>query len=50
MGDVFRQGERIGLIRFGSRVDVALPPGSGGGRTGQRVYGRATVMARLDPA
>ena len=26
-GDVLRRGEPIGLIRFGSRVDVDLPPG-----------------------
>lgn len=27
-GAVVRQGERMGLIRFGSRVDVFLPPGA----------------------
>lgn len=27
-GDVVQQAERMGLIRFGSRVDVFLPPGS----------------------
>jgi phosphatidylserine decarboxylase len=26
LGDTVRQGERMGLIRFGSRVDVFLPP------------------------
>ena len=26
-GDRVRQGERLGLIRFGSRVDVFVPPG-----------------------
>ena len=51
MGDVLRQGERIGLIRFGSRVDVALPPGLAVAvRTGQRLYGGATVVARRDTA
>ena len=51
MGDVLRQGEPIGLIRFGSRVDVALPPGLAVAvRTGQRLYGGATVVARRDTA
>lgn len=41
-------GERIGLIRFGSRVDIYLPPG----RTalvavGQRMIGGETVIADL---
>jgi phosphatidylserine decarboxylase len=27
-GSIVRQGERLGLIRFGSRVDVFLPPGA----------------------
>jgi phosphatidylserine decarboxylase len=27
-GDQVRQGDRMGLIRFGSRVDVFLPAGS----------------------
>jgi phosphatidylserine decarboxylase len=27
-GTIVRQGERLGLIRFGSRVDVFLPPGA----------------------
>lgn len=26
-GEALRRGQRIGLIRFGSRVDVVLPPG-----------------------
>jgi phosphatidylserine decarboxylase len=26
-GDQVRQGERMGIIRFGSRVDVFVPPG-----------------------
>lgn len=40
-------GERIGLIRFGSRVDVALPPASRPAvRLGQRVVGGQTVLAR----
>jgi phosphatidylserine decarboxylase len=27
-GDIVRQGDRYGLIRFGSRVDVFMPAGS----------------------
>lgn len=47
-GDTVGIGQRFGLIRFGSRVDVYLPPG----RTalvavGQRVVGGETVLADL---
>jgi phosphatidylserine decarboxylase len=28
VGTVVRQGERLGMIRFGSRVDLFLPPGT----------------------
>lgn len=28
VGDIVKKGERVGLIRFGSRVDVYLPPDS----------------------
>ncbi len=27
-GDVVKAGQRVGLIRFGSRVDLILPPGT----------------------
>jgi len=40
-------GERIGLIRFGSRVDVDLPPGVRPAvALGQRVVAGETVIAR----
>jgi len=47
-GDMVATGERIGLIRFGSRVDVYLPPG----RTalvavGQTAIAGETVLADL---
>lgn len=41
-------GERFGLIRFGSRVDVFLPPGHGClVAVGQRAVGGETVLADL---
>jgi phosphatidylserine decarboxylase len=47
-GQLLRAGERIGLIRFGSRVDVVLPPGSTPQvRSGQRVVAGVTVLARV---
>lgn len=37
-GEHLERGQRIGMIRFGSRVDVTLPPGVACGvRVGQRV-------------
>jgi phosphatidylserine decarboxylase len=41
-------GERFGLIRFGSRVDIYLPPGQGTlVAVGQRAIGGETVLADL---
>ena len=41
-------GERLGLIRFGSRVDIYLPPGQGTlVSIGQRAIGGETVLADL---
>ena len=41
-------GERVGLIRFGSRVDLFLPPGHGClVAVGQRAVGGETVLADL---
>lgn len=46
-GDPVRRGERIGLIRFGSRTDLRLPPGTEPlVAVGDRVRGGLTVMAR----
>lgn len=43
-----RPGDEIGFIRFGSRVDVFLPPGTRILVTpGQRVTGLATPIARI---
>lgn len=49
-GDAVRRGERIGLIRFGSRTDLHLPPGvEPAVAVGDRVRGGLTVMARALP-
>lgn len=45
-GDEVRTGERFGMIRFGSRVDLYLPPGLAPlVIAGQRVLGGETVLA-----
>jgi phosphatidylserine decarboxylase len=47
-GDVVTAGSTYGLIRFGSRVDLYLPPGSAVlVRPGQRTVGGETALARL---
>ena len=47
-GDVVAAGQRIGLIRFGSRVDVYLPAGTMPRvALGQRTLAGETVIARL---
>jgi len=46
--DLVEQGERINIIRFGSRVDLFCPPGSEIlVKNGQKVTAGMTVMARL---
>jgi phosphatidylserine decarboxylase len=47
-GDTVGAGERIGLIRFGSRVDVYLPPGKTAlVSVGQIAISGETVLADL---
>ena len=47
-GDTLGVGERFGLIRFGSRVDVYLPPGGKPlAAIGQRAIAGETVLANL---
>ena len=47
-GDTLGVGQRVGLIRFGSRVDVYLPEGTGSRvMLGQRVVAGETVIAEL---
>jgi phosphatidylserine decarboxylase len=46
VGTVVRQGQRLGMIRFGSRVDLFLPPGSRAlVRTGDTTRVGVTVVA-----
>ena len=48
-GDIVGLGQRIGLIRFGSRVDVYLPAGTGHRvALGQRTIAGETVIAKID--
>jgi phosphatidylserine decarboxylase len=45
-GDKLNRGERFGLIRFGSRVDILIPPEFAVyARPGQRVRGGESVVA-----
>lgn len=47
-GDMVAAGQRIGLIRFGSRVDVYLPVGTAPKvALGQRIVAGETVLARI---
>jgi phosphatidylserine decarboxylase len=51
VGDQIRRGEKIGLIRFGSRVEVLVPADSAlRVSVGQRVRGGETVVALLPTA
>ena len=47
-GDHVAAGERVGLIRFGSRVDVLLPPGTGSRvLLGQRAIAGETILGEV---
>lgn len=47
-GDMVAAGQRVGLIRFGSRVDVYLPVGTAPKVTlGQRAIAGETILARI---
>ena len=47
-GDRLRRGERYGFIRFGSRLDLYLPPSAlPRAAVGDKVYAAATVLAEL---
>jgi len=50
-GDFVAAGQRVGLIRFGSRVDVYLPAGTAPAvLLGQRTIAGETIIARLGKA
>jgi phosphatidylserine decarboxylase len=50
-GDVLRRGQRIGLMKFGSRMDVFLPMDAElRAGVGDRVVGGETVLAHLEGA
>ena len=47
-GDAVRAGDRFGIIRFGSRTDIYLPPGVRPlVQVGQTMVGGETVIASL---
>jgi len=50
VGDFIERGQRVGLIKFGSRVDVLLP-GHAHVRVviGERVKGGASILADIQP-
>lgn len=49
VGDRVGRGERVGLIKFGSRVDVLLDPSAALQiKLGDRVKGGSSVLARLE--
>jgi phosphatidylserine decarboxylase len=48
-GDSVKQGEEFGFIKFGSRIDVYLPPGTPVDVSiGQKVTGGETVLAHFN--
>jgi phosphatidylserine decarboxylase len=50
-GDTVERGQRVGLIKFGSRVNVILPANAElRVKVGQRVKGGSSVLAAISPA
>jgi phosphatidylserine decarboxylase len=48
VGDTVRQGDRMGMIRFGSRVDVFVPPGTTiRAKVGELTTAGVTVLAEF---
>jgi phosphatidylserine decarboxylase len=49
-GDVVSRGERFGIMKFGSRIDLFLPPSARVRvKVGDRVVGGETPVATLEP-
>ncbi len=47
-GDTLKKGQRIGLIKFGSRVDILLPPDANlRVKKGEKVKGGSTIIAYM---
>jgi phosphatidylserine decarboxylase len=47
-GDIVRAGDRFGVMKFGSRMDIFLPAGTTlHAKVGEKVVGGVTVMATL---
>jgi phosphatidylserine decarboxylase len=50
-GEMLDRGQRVGLIKFGSRTDVIFPqPAELAVKVGDRVQGGATILARVPVA
>ncbi len=48
-GETVKRGDRIGLIKFGSRVDITIPAGFAVAvEKGDRVRGGSSILARLE--
>jgi phosphatidylserine decarboxylase len=51
VGDRLAAGERFGIVKFGSRMDVLVPPSVAlDVKLGQRVVAGVTVLGRIPPA
>jgi phosphatidylserine decarboxylase len=49
-GDILARGQRVGLIKFGSRTDVIFPATQLTVRPGDRVKGGSSILARIETA
>jgi phosphatidylserine decarboxylase len=49
-GQTVERGQRVGLIKFGSRVDVVVPASASlQVKVGERVKGGSSVLALMTP-